>query len=121
MLISWKGKGIWALPIFFIMVVGGMVIPMVILYLLGFDYEELPKWLQAALKVIANVAAAWVTWVWGKNLNKPKERILKEGEIEEEPSIMADHSFFYINAQYWGLIMGIMGIIIIQDYLGILE
>jgi hypothetical protein len=63
--------------------------------------------------VITAFVTALFSWFFGKKWNSKNERILVDEKTGERLSLKNNHSLFWIPLQYWGVIFGALGIIIL--------
>jgi heme A synthase len=99
MLFIWKGKGLWV-----------FVIIGICLVITGSFFASL-----AHHRSIGLLLAALVNWFVGKNLNKNTKRDLIDEKTKEKITIDNSHTFFFINMEWWSIILIILGILTYID------
>ena len=52
------------------------------------------------------------SWVFGKKWNSNNQKILIDKETGKKVLLKGNHSLFWIPMQYWSVILGVLGIII---------
>lgn len=103
-MIVWSGKGFLSVLV--------LVVTFVLLVMI------LPKE-QADLAFIGGffVAAAF-SWFMGKKWNEEEGRTMIDKATRQEIVIKPNHTLFWIKMQYWGIIFGVFGLIIlIQQFI----
>ena len=53
------------------------------------------------------------SWIFGKIWNRHSERIVTDDESRQKFRLKSNHTLFWIPLQYWGIIYGILGIVIL--------
>lgn len=102
-MLVWKGYGIFV-PIVTFLICLVMQYGLDTLFYKG--YYTLQQWpISLALFI-----SAVITWFLGKHLNKNNERILIDPNTGEEVKLIKTHSFFWVRAEYWALILFILGL-----------
>lgn len=97
-MLFWKGKGILAIfiPVAVFIVLG------LIGSLFGVDFSN-----SKPLVSIALIASSLSTWFLGRKLNGAKPRILIDQETNEQVLLKENHTFWFINLEYWSVVWAI--------------
>ena len=107
MILIWRGWGFVIIPLVLFAVVTLLV---GLFHLLGLNTEYSPVFAGLACGL-----SGLAIWEWGKRLNVGEERTLTDNETGEEVIISTKnhHTFFFIPIQFFGPIVGVIGIIAI--------
>lgn len=56
---------------------------------------------------------ATFSWFMGRKWNGGHGQVVIDKETGQEISLKANHSIFWINLEYWGIIFGVLGIVLL--------
>ncbi len=73
----------------------------------------LPKEQNNLSYAISLFVAGIFSWIMGKKWNESNQKSLVDKETGEEIILKPNHSLFWIKMQYWGVIFGILGIVML--------
>ncbi len=77
----------------------------------------IPKEYSDYAFAISFFVAAAFSWFMGKKWNEVEGRIVIDKVTGEEILLKPSHSLFFIKMQYWGIIFGVFGLIILVQTL----
>ncbi len=64
------------------------------------------------LMLIALIIAGVICWFLGRYMNRSKDKVMVDKETGEEVVVRGPkHKLFFINMEYWGPILAILGIV----------
>ncbi len=98
-MIVWSGRG-------FLTVV---VLAVVLFGLTSF----LPKDQNSLSYAISLFASGIFSWIMGKRWNESNQKTYLDKNTGEEVILKPNHSLFWIKMQYWGIIFGILGVVML--------
>lgn len=98
-MIVWSGRGFLSV--------------LVLMVTLFASISVLPKQYGDYAFVIAAFVTAIFSWYYGDKWNNKKGRRVIDEETGQRILIKNNHSLFWINLEYWGLIFSILGIVIL--------
>ena len=103
-MIVWSGKGILSVLV--------LIVTLLLLIMI------LPREQGNLAFMIGFFVAAAFSWFMGKKWNEEEGRTVIDKATGQEIEIKPNHSLFWIKMQYWGIIFGIFGmIILIQQFI----
>jgi hypothetical protein len=105
MMIIWKGAG------FIVAVVTFLILVLTELSVEALFKDETYYQKNGWPKLLALFLAGYIVLLIGKYLNKKEGKVLIEKETGKEVILKAEHSLFFINVEYWGYILFILGVI----------
>lgn len=63
--------------------------------------------------IISLFIAGIFSWFMGKKWNQKNTRTLVDKESGQEVTLKPNHSLFWIKMEYWGLIFGVLGLVVL--------
>lgn len=104
-MIVWSGLG-FLVPV--ILIINGIIVDLLCGLITGnSQFYDQNKWPLTVVLIITGI----LCWFLGKYLNKPNDKIYIDKETGKEVQLRKSHRFFFIKMQYWGPILGVIGII----------
>ncbi|GAA4274746.1 hypothetical protein U6A24_21705 [Aquimarina gracilis] len=98
-MIVWSGRGFLSI----------LVLAVVLVTLTSF----LPKEQNNLSFAISLFVAGIFSWIMGKKWNESNQKKFIDKETGEEIILKPNHSLFWIKMQYWGIIFGVLGIVML--------
>ncbi len=106
-MLIWKGYGFLAILIpVMILVLVSMIFPDIA----GSDSSEESPGIVVAISL---ALSSFATWKVGKRLNGGDGKIFIDPDTGEDVLLKSEHSFWFINLEYWGILWGILSIFIL--------
>lgn len=102
-MLIWSGKGILSVLVLLISAV----------LLMGVFPEEKSDYAFVGAFFIAGV----FSWFMGKRWNEKDGQIVVDKATGQEIELKPNHSLFWIKTQYWGIIFGIIGFVLLGEKL----
>ncbi len=103
-MIVWSGRGILSV--------------LILLVSFGIFVSVLPTEAGDYSFVLAFFIAAAFSWFLGRKWNEGEGKSFIDKETGQEIVIRPNHSLFWIKMQYWGVIFGIIGVVIlVQNFI----
>ncbi|MFA8434775.1 MAG: hypothetical protein ACEPOZ_09700 [Marinifilaceae bacterium] len=65
--------------------------------------------------VVASLVAGVFSWIFGNKWNGQDARVVVDEKTGQRIILKSNHSLFWIKMQYWGVIFGIIGIVILAQ------
>ena len=104
-MIIWSGWGFLIAIIIFINSLIGELLCRVITR--DNQYYQQHNWPITVVLIISGV----ICWFLGKYLNSSNGKLYIDKETGEEVQISKKHTFFFIKMEYWGPILGVIGLV----------
>lgn len=98
-MIVWSGRGFLSVLVLALVLVGLTSV--------------LPKEQNNLSYAISLFVAGIFSWIMGKRWNESSQKNLIDKETGEEVILKPNHSLFWIKMQYWGIIFGVLGVIML--------
>ncbi|NLR93847.1 hypothetical protein [Flammeovirga agarivorans] len=103
MILVWSGRG-------------GLSVLVLLVSIFGL-VQIVPRDFASYAFIVSLFVTAVFSWVMGKKWNG-KTQILMNKSTGQDILLKPNHSLFWIKMQYWGIIFGILGLIILIQELG---
>ena len=97
-MVIWSGKGVLSV--------------VVLLVALLITTVALPDNFNIALGIACMIAAIF-SWYFGRKWNSAEGKAVIDKETGEEILLKRKHSMFWISMEYWGVIFGILGVLVV--------
>jgi hypothetical protein len=98
-MIVWSGRGVFSLLV--------LVVTFVLFN------SIIPRAYSDYAFVAGLFSAAAFSWFFGKKWNEEQSRTFVDKATGQEVMVSPNHSLFWIKMQYWGIIFGALGLIIL--------
>ena len=105
-MLIWKGNGFLAIIIPVMIFIPVSIICFSIAGSRGSDDV-----ITGIIVAISLALSSFATWKVGKKLNGGKGKILIDPDTGEKVLLKSEHSFWFINVEYWGVLWGILSIV----------
>jgi hypothetical protein len=102
-MVVWSGKGILSVLV--------LIVSFVLLV------NVIPKAQGDYAFVLSFFIAAAFSWFMGKKWNEGEARTVVDKTTGQEFTLKPNHSLFWIKMQYWGIIFGAFGLVILVQNL----
>jgi hypothetical protein len=98
-MIVWSGKGILSALV--------LLVTLVLLFII------LPATQGNLAFILALFTAAIFSWTMGKKWNGAEGTVVIDKATGREMVIKSNHTLFWIKMEYWGVVFGLMGLVIL--------
>ena len=106
-MIIWSGWGFLVAIILFInSIIGEMLCRSITK---NMEYYQQNSWPMTIVFILTGV----ICWYLGKYLNRPSDKVYINKQTGKEVRLSKRNSFFFIKMEYWGPILGVIGIVIL--------
>ncbi|MGL1886771.1 MAG: hypothetical protein OCD76_09665 [Reichenbachiella sp.] len=103
-MIVWSGKGVFSVLV--------LVLTFVLLVMI------MPSGKVDLIFMLSFFVTAAFSWFMGKKWNQQEGKIYVDKETGQEIELKPNHSLFWIKMEYWGIVFGVFGaIILVQQFL----
>ena len=89
-----------------------VLIPLINFFLFCLIASVLPEDLFMFGLFISTGVSSYLLWKIGKRLNRNNRRRLIDPKTNEEVILKSNHSLFFVKIENWGLILGIISILL---------
>lgn len=104
-MIIWSGFGV-LVPI--MLLINSLIVHFLCSLITGNNkFYNQNSWTHTVVLVLTGV----ICWFLGKYLNRGNEKVYIDKQTGKEVRINRKHSLFFIKMQYWGPILGIVGLL----------
>ena len=98
-MIVWSGRGFLSVLILVVVLFGLTSI--------------LPKEQNNLAYAISLFVTGIFSWFMGKKWNESNQRTMVDKNTGQEITLKPNHSLFWIKMQYWGIIFGVLGVVML--------
>ena len=106
-MVFWKGNGYLALVIPVMLM---LIVSILFSLITGIDLNKEPNVIPLFIGLLIS---SFTCWKVGKRMNGGEGRILIDPNTSEKVLLKHEHTFWFIKLEYWGVIWGIISILVL--------